>query len=293
MARVSFVERLKQLGLAILSIVLFLVIGIALSGGLLLALGPKVQSARLDAGETWRTTLQQVAIVGSFLAATWVVGVLVHKRPWRDWGWRPAPGTARSFARGALVGAVMATGAVALALVGGAKLRIEESLGTYVLAAIPLGLTLFGAALAEELTFRGLPIRRQADALGPTNATVVLALAFGLAHLKNPSATLLGAVNIMLAGAWLSIAFFTSGMGLAWGLHFGWNAMLALGFDAPVSGFMMHVPGPEYTVGRYSWFDGGVFGPEGGLVATIALIGGAAYLLRDRWRRRPVVEAAA
>jgi hypothetical protein len=69
-------------------------------------------------------------------------------------------------------------------------------------------------------------------------------------------------------------------MGLAWGLHFGWNGMLALGFDAPVSGIMMHVPGPEYAAGRHAWLDGGRFGPEGGLVGTIVMLGGTAYLLR-------------
>jgi len=146
----------------------------------------------------------------------------------------------------------------------------------------------------EELAFRGLPLQRLADAVGPWPATATLAVVFGAVHLWNPAATFFGALNVALAGVWLSIAFFSpGGMGLAWGLHFGWNATLALGFDAPVSGIMLHLPGPEYTVGRWAWFDGGAFGPEGGLVATIAIVAGTAYLLKDRLRRRTAAEALA
>jgi hypothetical protein len=123
-------------------------------------------------------------------------------------------------------------------------------------------------------------------------ATLLLAAGFAIAHLGNPAIGLVGIVNIALAGVWLAVAFFSSGgMGLAWGAHFGWNAMLAVGFDAPVSGILMHVPGPEYTTGRYAWLDGGSFGPEGGLIGTIVLLGGTAFLLRPRWRRP--LEAAA
>jgi len=65
-------------------------------------------------------------------------------------------------------------------------------------------------------------------------------------------------------------------------LHFGWNAGLALLFDAPVSGYRFQVPAVEYVPGRHAWVDGGAFGPEGGVVATIALIAGTLYLLTRR-----------
>jgi hypothetical protein len=68
-------------------------------------------------------------------------------------------------------------------------------------------------------------------------------------------------------------------MGLAWGAHLGWNAGLAVLFDAPVSGFGFQVPVVEYTPGKHAWVDGGAFGPEGGVVTTIVLIAGALYLL--------------
>src|SRR5438034_11730512 len=109
---------------------------------------------------------------------------------------------------------------------------------------------------------------------------LLLAVLFGLLHAKNPNATVFSSVNVALAAIWLSIAFFsTGGMPLAWGAHFGWNAGLAVLFDAPVSGFIFHVPVVEYTPGLHRWIDGGAFGPEGGIVATIALIAGSLFLL--------------
>jgi hypothetical protein len=78
---------------------------------------------------------------------------------------------------------------------------------------------------------------------------------------------------------WLSVGFFLGGMGLAWGLHFGWNAGLGLLFDAPVSGYLFRVPAVEYAPGPHAWVDGGAFGPEGGIVATVALIAGTLFLL--------------
>jgi hypothetical protein len=71
-------------------------------------------------------------------------------------------------------------------------------------------------------------------------------------------------------------------MALAWGLHFGWNAGLALAFDAPVSGYVFRVPAIEYEPGAHAWVDGGTFGPEGGIVGTIVLIAGILAVIGRR-----------
>jgi membrane protease YdiL (CAAX protease family) len=289
MARVSFGPWLKQVGLAVLHIALFVAVGAAGSLGLLALAGwlaPTATPGR--AAEGWRLVLQAAVIALAFLFATWLVGVKLLKRPWRDWGWRSPAGQERSALRGMIIGGVMAAFAVGLAVLGGARLRLESTVGAYVGAALPIALAFIAAALFEELVFRGLPLRRLAEALGPLAGTLLISVGFAAAHIGNPSLTLFGLVNIALAGIWLSVAFFSpGGMSLAWGLHLGWNATLALAFDAPVSGLVLHVPGPEYTVGRWAWFDGGRFGPEGGLVATIAMLAGTAFLLGD-WGRRLV-----
>jgi hypothetical protein len=68
----------------------------------------------------------------------------------------------------------------------------------------------------------------------------------------------------------MSAAFFgRGGLPAAWGVHLGWNAGLGVGVDAPVSGLGLNLPLVEYRAGGPEWITGGLFGPEGGLAATV------------------------
>jgi hypothetical protein len=182
----------------------------------------------------------------------------------------------------------MAVLAVLLAIVvGGARVHFNVPGAVFPVGG-PILLGVLLAALSEELLFRGYPLRRVADAIGPGRATIVSAVAFGAAHLVNPEATVLGAVNVALAGVWLALAFFSpGGMALAWGVHIGWNATLAELFNAPVSGYDLAIPGAHYSPGRYEWLDGGLFGPEGGLVGTVAILAGLMLFWRQGRRATP------
>jgi membrane protease YdiL (CAAX protease family) len=216
------------------------------------------------------------------------VGVRLGGQTWDHWGWHLRhPGIGRPWLRGVALGVVMAALALGLAhLAGRATVRWTGDWSDYPTVAGPLALLLLGAALLEELLFRGYPLRRLADAVGPWAATAVFSLGFAAAHLDSPAAGAFGLANIALAGAWLSFAFFSpAGMPLAWGLHFGWNAGLALLFDAPVSGHSFDLPAVEYAPGRHAWVDGGAFGPEGGIVATIVLLAGTMAVTGGRFRQ--------
>jgi hypothetical protein len=270
MARVSF-PAVKRVAIALGWIILFYVVALGVDYGL-----TEVASVR------WNSTLAVVPIglfeVIGFGLATYVFGRRIHKHSWSELGWRrPA---LKPWLRGLALGAVMASGAVGLAVVFGARVHFIGDWNAWAPIALPLIIGLIIAALGEELGFRGYPVRHLADAVGVLPAIVILALPFAIAHAWNPSATVFSTINVGLAAIWLSIAFFsTGGMPLAWGAHFGWNAALAILFDAPVSGFLFHVPVVEYTPGMHRWIDGGAFGPEGGIVATIALTAGALFLL--------------
>ena len=274
MARVSFAD-VKRVGIALGWIVLFIAIGIGITIGL---------SELLPGwgGNVWFLFRNGVYEVAGFLIATLVVGRLLNKYSWDRMGWHaPARAAVLRLLRGAGIGALMAAFAVGLAFLGDhATVRLTGNWEIWPRIALPLIVGLVLAALGEELMFRGYPLRRLSDAVGAPAAMVVFALLFGLAHVRNPNATFFSTANVALAAIWLSFAFFsTGGMALAWGLHFGWNAGLAILFDAPVSGFRFDVPAVDYTPGRHHWIDGGAFGPEGGVVATIALLAGIAWLL--------------
>jgi membrane protease YdiL (CAAX protease family) len=282
------VERLKRLGIAIAWLALFAVVGLGVTIGvaeLVPGLG----------GPQWQIVRNGAYELTGFGVATLVVGRLLNKRSWERMGWRRG-GSLLRLGRGVGLGALMAALAIGLAVVlDRAAVHSTPDGAMWLRAALPLVVGLVAAALSEELAFRGYPLRRLADAIGPAPALLVISLAFAAAHLGNPAVGAIALGNIALAGVWLSVAFFsTGGMPLAWGAHFGWNAALALAFDAPVSGFTFQVPGVAYTPGAHPWVDGGPFGPEGGVVATIALIAGTAVLLGRR-AGRPVqwLEAAA
>jgi len=219
--------------------------------------------------------------------ATWLIGNLLGKRTWAQMGWRGGHACAGYMLGGAGAGLAMATAAGLAASVVGAAARISTDLSHYFVAAAPLVSGLLAAALAEELFYRGYPLRRLADAIGPGMALLLLALGFGAAHLGNPHSSLLTTVNLALAGVWLGIAFLSpGGLPLAWGLHFGWNAGLAVLFDAPLSGQRFDLSGMRYLPGPRPWLDGGVFGPEGGLIGTFVFVAGAASLCPVLGRRR-------
>ena len=232
---------------------------------------------------SWEAQQWFVARNGAYTAigfgvATLVVGRLLNKYSWEQMGWRRGVGLA--WLRGTAIGVIMAVAAIGLALLFGARVRFTSDGSLWAGVALPLIIGLVFAALGEEFGFRGYPMRRLSDAIGVLPAMLLLAALFGVAHIGNPNATVFSTINVALAAIWLTIAFFSAGgMGLAWGAHFGWNAGLAILFDAPVSGYGFAVPVVEYVPGSHAWIDGGAFGPEGGVVSTIALVAGTVWLL--------------
>jgi hypothetical protein len=90
--------------------------------------------------------------------------------------------------------------------------------------------------------------------------------------LFNPNPTALAISNITLAGVFLGAVFYMQGgIWAAWAAHLGWNATLAL-LDAPVSGLPFTIPLINYEPGGPQWLTGGGFGPEGGALASVAII---------------------
>ena len=193
---------------------------------------------------------------------------------------------ARGLARGAVWGLALSGLTLGLTMLGGARLLTGPGFAGErylpVASAVLAGLAL--SAMVEELLFRGYPLVRLAGLMGPMAASLVLTVGFVALHLPNPDVTLLGLVNIGLAGLVLSGVFLTGGgLPAAWALHLAWNGGLALGADAPVSGLRFGMPVIEYVPGAHGWWDGGPFGPEGGMAATLVLGAAAVWWF---WRLR-------
>jgi hypothetical protein len=156
-----------------------------------------------------------------------------------------------------------------------------------------LGSALSAAALltvpaaAEEALFRGYPFQAMAEAWSPVAALGLTAAFFGMAHLANDNATMLGAANTAAAGVFLGVVYLKTGS-LWWasGAHLGWNWGLGFLADLPVSGLeLIDAPMVVARVQGPAWLSGGGFGPEGSLLATIGFLGAAAAFWWGPWLR--------
>jgi uncharacterized protein len=132
-------------------------------------------------------------------------------------------------------------------------------------------LLLFGA-VGEEMLFRGYAFQLLIRSIGGFATILPISVLFGLAHMNNPNATVLGGVNTCLWGVLLGWAYYRTGaLWMSIGLHFGWNFTLPL-FGENLSGFTMGVTGHTLHWGVGELWSGGAYGPEGGLLTTFVVV---------------------
>ena len=136
------------------------------------------------------------------------------------------------------------------------------------------------SAAQEELLFRGYPLQVLMKGIGEWPAILAMSVVFGLLHLRNPNATIIGAVNTMLAGVMLSVAYLkTRSLWLPYGLHLVWNVGLGFVLGYPLSG--IEIPSLWTTVaGGPNWLVGTQYGPEGALCVTIAFAAATVFIQR-------------
>ncbi len=218
-----------------------------------------------------------------FGALTWLIGRKALRLDWRTLGFVRAGEGVPGFGKGFAVGALVGIGALGLSLGAGSEWMPDGgSFGAYLGRVVLLALMLLPAAFMEELAFRGVAVAGMARGIGRASAVVVTAVLFAAAHRTNPSVTALALGNIALAGVLLGLTFFArGGLWTATGAHLGWNVALAA-LAAPVSGLPFEIPWIDFVPGEPAWVTGGPFGPEGGILATVALTVGILFVVR--WR---------
>ena len=127
-------------------------------------------------------------------------------------------------------------------------------------------------AFYEEIVFRGYILNNLLESANKWLALFISAIVFALAHVANPDFSVVGAVNIFLAGLLLGLNYiYTKNLWFGIALHFTWNFLQGplLGYE--VSGMQLqsllqhHVQGNELITG-------GKFGFEGSLVASLVCV---------------------
>ena len=187
---------------------------------------------------------------------------------------------------GIFLGAGMQLLVLAVELLSGSSRIVGVSLSSNSVTDVAGWAILFlAAAVSEEMPFRGYMLQNLWEEFGFWPAAIVTSIIFVFIHTGNPhfgEHPWLAAINIAGDGVWACLSvLWTRSLWLAWGQHFAWNLFEGPVLGAPVSGIQMHSLIVQQST--TSILSGGAFGPEGGLVSSIALIVGLAALF---WLRR-------
>ena len=194
----------------------------------------------------------------------------------------------RQAARHLLIGLGAGGGGAALMLgiplaIGMATLENRPATveGNWIPALLLIVVLGFGS-VGEELTFHGYAFQFLLRGMGVFATILPVSALFGLMHMSNSNVTLHALVNTMLFGFLLGFACWRSGaLWLPVGIHFGWNLMLPL-FGTNLSGFTIGLTGYALRWNAGELWSGGEYGPEGGLLATVAAV--AVFLVVRRVR---------
>jgi len=226
----------------------------------------------------WQTLVCLVAVI----AGSKVMTAVFERRPLGSMGLAFHPRWWRELGRGLAVGAGMVFVAVVLEWGGGlARFTFTPH---PMLRAGSFSFVLFALAAAnEEALFRGYPFQRLAEAITPVGAIVVDSAFFGLVHFANPHRTWISTLNTALVGVPFCIAYLrTRSLWMPIGIHLIWNYLMGFFLGLPVSGLTVTAAVFTARVRGPIWLTGGPYGPEGGLVATGAILIATAYLLRTK-----------
>lgn len=131
-------------------------------------------------------------------------------------------------------------------------------------------------AIGEEVVFRGTIFRALEERFSSVTAVIATSLPFALLHMNNPGATVMGGVNVFLAGIAIGTSVVvTRSLWMAIGFHTVWNLALALGFGK-VSGYDLSLAFYRLDVTPIATslrgLIAGPFGVEDGLVTTLILV---------------------
>lgn len=260
---------------------LFVLFGVL--GAPLLSLFPGLEQAEAGKGMGKVSLFLDGYLLIPLLLASWLMARYIDRRPFASLGLPIGAAWGKEFLTGVLIG--IAIGSLYLlgsSIAGSVRLAWGDAAWAE-LAILAAGFLL--AAGFEEALFHGYPFQTLIEGIGPHPALLLVSVVFSLFHRANPNFTLIGSINVGLAGLLLGVGYLqTRALWLPIGIHLSWNFFQVL-FSFPVSGLQFasgpisaEVEGPELLTG-------GPFGPEGSVIATIVFSMATAFLVLSGWIR--------
>lgn len=208
----------------------------------------------------------------------WLCGKFLEDLPIKTLGWVFNRTWIKDYFLGLALGGIAITIAVILAIPSGGislMLNQNDSANTILLTFATSFLVFFVAGAFEEVLFRGYILQTLIRANLTGFGILITSLFFAIVHNGNPSANFISFLNTFIAGIWFGIAYLkTRSLWLAFGLHLSWNWLQGAFFGINVSGLSQIAPNPLFRAVDQgpTWFTGGHYGVEGGIICTIALL---------------------
>ena len=189
------------------------------------------------------------------------------------------------YLRGLGVGVLLMSQIVALLMTGG---NVQFSL----LSAPNLKIIVWGISFmfigfviqgaAEEILARGFLLPIVGTRFGVFWGILLSSMVFSLLHLLNPNLNWLAVLNLFLFGLFAALfALWEENLWGICGVHTAWNWTQGCFFGLFVSGVQVQTSLFQSQITGPSWWNGGNFGPEGGLATTLVLSLGIVFLT---WR---------
>ncbi|MCH2085050.1 MAG: CPBP family intramembrane metalloprotease [Saprospiraceae bacterium] len=273
-----------RIGTAILKLVIMTALALGISTLLFLPLqGIFSLSNQLEGFEnawmlSWFWTIPLVAsIMTVFILRKWIDRMPISSAGWdfRDWH--------RELPEGMLWGVILISVGFILLLLGQqiGILNIQWDTNQ-ILSWCFLFLV---AAWFEEVLFRGYIQTMLSEHLGAKAGLYISAILFGLVHIPNENFTIVGGLNIILAGLLLGVVYLrTRRLWAVTGLHFAWNYFQGVVYGFGVSGIATYKVIDIELLG-HPLLTGGEFGFEGSVLSVLIL---AAFIWWQRkWLQEP------
>ena len=131
---------------------------------------------------------------------------------------------------------------------------------------------IFGAGLYEEIMVRGYMLNNFMSSMNKYFALIVTSFCFMIIHLMNANISIIGMINLFLAGLLLGIFYIhKTNLWFPIGMHLTWNFFQGPVFGYEVSGFHTQSIITQEIKGN-PIITGGEFGFEGSILATVISI---------------------
>lgn len=245
-----------------------------------------LEAATLAAAQIGNSDLYMIFSLFATLGMTLITMLfckLIQKRKMNTLGFTKE-GAGREYLIGLGVGFVMFSSAVLICVLTGA-IKIDgfsETFGVGMFLLFLLGYMLQG--MSEEVLCRGYVMVSIGRRYSMWVAVISNAVIFAALHLLNSGISVLAFINLVLFGVFASLYFLKRGN--IWGiaaLHSVWNLVQGNFWGLRVSGIVTECSVLRSTmVDGKEIFNGGAFGPEGGLGVSVVLLIGICVLLRNK-----------